>query len=70
MATFLRPTRRRPLDRGGGRGACAPIWLAHAEERYVDECHMCFEMRRALRNRFTEVGVGQGGRDIWVKVLL
>ena len=43
-----------PLIAGGPAELARQYGLPHAE-RYVDECHMCFEMRRALRNRFTEV---------------
>ena len=43
-----------PLLRGG------PLGLARAQEvphrrHYADACHMCFETRKALRNRFPDV---------------
>jgi hypothetical protein len=43
-----------PLISGGPAELARHYRLPH-EERYVDECHMCFEMRLALRSRFKEL---------------
>ena len=39
-----------PLLRGGPAALADAFHLPHADG-YVDECHMCYEMRRALRGR-------------------
>jgi hypothetical protein len=43
-----------PLIAGGPAELARHHRLPH-EERYVDECHLCFEMRLALRSQFKEL---------------
>ena len=42
-----------PLLRGGPAELVRAFSLPH-EETYVDECHLCFLMRRALLDRFPQ----------------
>jgi hypothetical protein len=42
-----------PLLRGGPAEIARTYGVPH-EGGYVDECHMCYELRRALRQRFSE----------------
>ena len=58
-----------PLVRGGPAELARAFRLSHADA-YVDECHMCYEMRRALRSRLPELlgpdqmyGVAQGNKE-------
>jgi hypothetical protein len=44
----------RPLLRGGP-AALARAFRLRPADGYVDECHMCYEMRRALRNRLPDL---------------
>jgi hypothetical protein len=43
-----------PLLRGGPAALARAFRLPHADS-YVDECHMCYEMRRALRPRMPHI---------------
>lgn len=43
-----------PLLRGGPAALAETHHLAHAES-YADACHMCYESRLALRERFPDV---------------
>lgn len=43
-----------PLLEGGPAGLVRRYELSH-EEKYADACHLCYEARRALRERFPEV---------------
>jgi hypothetical protein len=42
-----------PLVRGGPAGLAREYDVVH-EEEYVDECHFCYLVRRALVDRFPE----------------
>jgi MoaA/NifB/PqqE/SkfB family radical SAM enzyme len=42
-----------PLVRGGPAGLATELGLDHADE-YVDACHFCYVMRRALIDRYPE----------------
>ncbi len=43
-----------PILRGGPAQLARELDLPH-EPQYIDECHMCFEMRLALLNRFPDL---------------
>jgi MoaA/NifB/PqqE/SkfB family radical SAM enzyme len=43
-----------PLLRGGPIGLVEEYGMAHREV-YADACHLCYEVRRALRDRFPEI---------------
>jgi hypothetical protein len=45
----------RELRRGGPWALAAAYKLTPARERYADACHLCFELRSALRPRFPAV---------------